>query len=95
MLLHIDIPSNMVYINGDFTKLTKNEYKLLVYMAKKNSKIASRGELLENVWGATSDMNTRTVDMHISRLKRKLGPAGKLIETIHGFGYRIRPNKTK
>ena len=50
----------------------------------------ARGHLLETVWEAAPDIQTRTVDMHIQRLCTKLGPAGDMIETVRGFGYRMR-----
>jgi two-component system, OmpR family, phosphate regulon response regulator PhoB len=47
------------------------------------------------VWEAAPDIQTRTVDMHIQRLRTKLGPAGELIETVRGFGYRVRPGHSR
>ena len=50
----------------------------------------ARRQLLQSVWDAAPDIQTRTVDMHVQRLRAKLGPAGELIETVRGFGYRMR-----
>jgi two-component system phosphate regulon response regulator PhoB len=52
--------------------------------------VQSRSHLLETVWEAAPDIQTRTVDMHVQRLRTKLGAAGELIETVRGFGYRLR-----
>jgi two-component system phosphate regulon response regulator PhoB len=52
--------------------------------------VQTRPQLLETVWEAQPDIQTRTVDMHVQRLRSKLGEAGKLIETVRGFGYRFR-----
>jgi len=52
--------------------------------------VQSRPQLLESVWEAQPDIQTRTVDMHVQRLRAKLGSAGDLIETVRGFGYRFR-----
>ncbi|HJU66430.1 MAG TPA: helix-turn-helix domain-containing protein [Gemmatimonadaceae bacterium] len=51
--------------------------------------------MLETVWDAAPDIQTRTVDMHIQRLRAKLGDAGELIETVRGFGYRLRPAESR
>jgi two-component system phosphate regulon response regulator PhoB len=53
--------------------------------------VQGRSHLLETVWEAAPDIHTRTVDMHVQRLRAKLGPAADLIETVRGFGYRLRP----
>ncbi|HTI64864.1 MAG TPA: helix-turn-helix domain-containing protein, partial [Gemmatimonadaceae bacterium] len=58
--------------------------------------VQSRARLLETVWDAAPDIQTRTVDMHVQRLRSKLGPAGDMIETVRGFGYRLNsaPSRT-
>ena len=53
----------------------------------------TRPQLLETVWEAQPDIQTRTVDMHVQRLRTKLGDAGELIETVRGFGYRFRGSR--
>jgi two-component system phosphate regulon response regulator PhoB len=52
--------------------------------------VQSRAQLLESVWESAPDIQTRTVDMHVQRLRAKLGESGGLIETVRGFGYRLR-----
>jgi two-component system phosphate regulon response regulator PhoB len=79
-----------VRVDGAEVELTPTEYKLLVLLAERRGRVQARGHLLESVWEAAPDIQTRTVDMHIQRLRAKLGAAGDLIETVRGFGYRIR-----
>ncbi|MFL5517549.1 MAG: helix-turn-helix domain-containing protein, partial [Gemmatimonadales bacterium] len=66
------------------------EFKLLITLAERRGRVQSRAHLLQTVWDAAPDIQTRTVDMHVQRLRTKLGDAGKLIETVRGFGYRFR-----
>ena len=75
--------------NGDLD-LTPTEYRLLLTLAERRGRVQARGLLLETVWEAAPDIQTRTVDMHVQRLRTKLGPAGDLIETVRGFGYRLK-----
>src|SRR5438034_828094 len=63
---------------------------LLLLLAERKGRVQPRNLLLEIVWEAAPDIQTRTVDMHVQRLRAKLGPAGDLIETVRGFGYRIK-----
>ena len=70
--------------------LTATEYKLLLTLVERRGRVQTRPQLLETVWEAQPDIQTRTVDMHVQRLRTKLGEAGKLIETVRGFGYRFR-----
>jgi len=71
-------------------KLTAMEFKLLVTLMKKRGRVQSRERLLDEVWNLDADVTTRTVDTHIKRLRQKLGDAGKLVETVRGYGYRLR-----
>lgn len=85
----IDRLSHSVRVNGVGVELTPTEYKLLVLLAEQRGRVLKRSELLSSVWSAAPDMQTRTVDMHIQRLRGKLGAAGDIIETVRGFGYLI------
>jgi len=80
-----------VSVGGKPIELTATEYKLLVTLAERRGRVQGRAQLLQAVWDASPDIQTRTVDMHVQRLRTKLGPAGSLIETVRGFGYRLRP----
>jgi two-component system phosphate regulon response regulator PhoB len=88
--LSIDRASHLVHVDGESIELTPTEFKLLLTLAERRGRVQARAHLLETVWEAAPDIQTRTVDMHVQRLRAKLGVAGDLIETVRGFGYRIR-----
>jgi len=88
--LHIDRAAMTVSVGGQPVDLTPTEFKLLLTLAERRGRVQGRGHLLETVWEAAPDIQTRTVDMHVQRLRTKLGSAGDLIETVRGFGYRLR-----
>lgn len=88
--LTIDRGAQRVRVGEEELQLTATEYKLLVTFAERRGRIQSRAQLLETVWEANPDIQTRTVDMHVQRLRTKLGPAADLLETVRGFGYRFR-----
>ncbi len=88
--LRIDSAAHRVTVDGREVDLTPTEFKLLLLLAERKGRVQPRNLLLEIVWEAAPDIQTRTVDMHVQRLRAKLGPAGELIETVRGFGYRIR-----
>jgi two-component system phosphate regulon response regulator PhoB len=88
--IRIDRGAHRVSIDGHDVELTPTEYKLLLTLAERRGRVQARAHLLETVWEAAPDIQTRTVDMHVQRLRAKLGPAGELIETVRGFGYRLR-----
>ena len=85
----IDRAAHTVTVEGQVLDLTATEYKLLNLLAERRGRVQARTHLLESVWESAPDIQTRTVDMHVQRLRTKLGPAGELIETVRGFGYRI------
>lgn len=88
--IRIDKAAMVVYVHDDAIDLTPTEFKLLLTLAERRGRVQGRGHLLETVWDAAPDIQTRTVDMHVQRLRAKLGAAGDLIETVRGFGYRLR-----
>lgn len=87
--LSIDTAAHRVTVDGHEVELTPTEFKLLLLLAERKGRVQPRNFLLESVWQAAPDIQTRTVDMHIQRLRAKLGTAGEMIETVRGFGYRI------
>lgn len=87
--VNIDRAAHRVSVDGQTIDLTPTEYKLLVLLAERRGRVQSRARLLETVWDAAPDIQTRTVDMHVQRLRSKLGPSGDMIETVRGFGYRL------
>ncbi len=88
--LEIDCGAHVVRVGGEPVDLTATEFKLLLTLAERRGRVQARAHLLRTVWEAAPDIQTRTVDMHVQRLRAKLGPAGDLIETVRGFGYRVR-----
>jgi two-component system phosphate regulon response regulator PhoB len=87
--LRIDKTAHRVTVGEREIDLTPTEFKLLLLLAERKGRVQARAHLLQTVWDAAPDIQTRTVDMHVQRLRNKLGEAGTLIETVRGFGYRI------
>lgn len=88
----IDAARHQVRVNGKQVHLTSLEFKLLRTLMQRQGRVQDRDRLLNEVWGYETVIDTRTVDTHVRRLREKLGKAGDLIETIRGFGYRLREN---
>ena len=93
--VRIDRAAHEVHVDEDIVDLTPTEYKLLLTLAERKGRVLARTLLLETVWEAAPDIQTRTVDMHVQRLRAKLGGAGDMIETVRGFGYRINSGAPK
>jgi len=91
----VDRAALTVTVDGVPAELTPIEYRLLLTLVERQGRVQSRPHLLETVWQAQPDLQTRTVDMHVNRLRAKLGAAGDLIETVRGFGYRLREPEAK
>ena len=85
----VDRAAHRATLAGDDLDLTATEYRLLVTLLERRGRVQSRPQLLETVWDAQPDIQTRTVDMHVQRLRAKLGDEGRRIETVRGFGYRF------
>ena len=85
----IDTSRHRVTVQGEEVVLTTTEFKLLVTLAERLGRMQSRDHLLQHVWGYNNMADTRTVDTHITRLRNKLGPAGEMIKTVRGFGYKM------
>jgi two-component system phosphate regulon response regulator PhoB len=85
----IDIPKHQVLAAGKRVELTATEFKLLITLAERRGRVQSREQLLRDVWGYESMIDTRTVDTHMRRLREKLGRAAKYLDTVRGVGYRI------
>ncbi len=88
--LEIDPVRHRVTIDGAELTLRPLEYKLLAIFIEHPGRVYSRTELLQEVWGISPETNTRTVDTHVRRLRERLGAHSEAIETVHGFGYRLR-----
>jgi two-component system phosphate regulon response regulator PhoB len=88
--LAVDTGRQQVFIDGAEVTLRPLEYKLLAVFIEHPEKIFSRAELLQEIWGITGDVQTRTVDTHVRKLRERLGTSGDAVETVHGLGYRLR-----
>ncbi|HYX27251.1 MAG TPA: winged helix-turn-helix domain-containing protein [Pyrinomonadaceae bacterium] len=88
-LLTIDFVDMRVTCRGEKVKLTNKEFTLLSVLAKSADRVLPRQQLLDNVWGNAYYGDTRTLDVHIRRLRQKLGDCGDCIETVVGVGYRF------
>lgn len=88
--VRIDVDAATAEVQGKRLDLSPTEYRLLTLLVERRGRVQSRRQLLELVWDTKADLKTRTVDMHIQRLRAKLGPAAPWLETVRGFGYRFR-----
>jgi two-component system, OmpR family, phosphate regulon response regulator PhoB len=88
--ISIDPVRHKVRVNSKQVHLTSLEFKLLQTLIQRRGRVQDRDRLLNDVWGYESVIDTRTVDTHVRRLREKLGKAGDAIETVRGFGYRLR-----
>ena len=87
--LHADFDAVSVAVDGSPVQLTRREFDLLRHLVEHRNRVQSRDRLLERVWGYDAGAETRAVDVHIGRLRGKLGAAARQIETVVGLGYRF------
>jgi DNA-binding response OmpR family regulator len=87
--LTADFDAVNIAVDGVAVRLTRREFELLRYLVENKNRVLSRDRLLERVWGYDRLVETRSVDVHVGRLRNKLGAAGKQIETVVGLGYRF------
>lgn len=85
----LDVERHEVRVSDKPVALTALEFRLLKTFLERPGRVQTRETLLSDVWGIDADITTRTVDTHIKRLREKLGPAGDVIETIRGVGYKL------
>jgi DNA-binding response OmpR family regulator len=88
--LRIDYPDFAVICQGAPVKLTRKEFALLAILSRQKGRVVPREQLLDHVWGLEYYGEARTLDVHISGLRKKLGSCGNCIETVIGIGYRFR-----
>ncbi len=86
----IDLDAARADVDGESLDLTPTEFRLLSVLLERRGRVQSRRQLLETVWEVTARITTRTVDMHVQRLRAKLRDHAEWIETVRGFGYRFR-----
>lgn len=87
--LSLNRDTRRVLADGQEVALTYKEFELLEYLLENSGIVLTRDKLLDRVWGYSSDVETRTLDVHIRSLRQKLGPCGELVETVRGVGYRM------
>jgi two-component system phosphate regulon response regulator PhoB len=89
----VDRAAHRVIVDGDDVPVTITEFRLLTVLMQQEGRVCSRERLLESVWQTSSKVQTRTVDMHLQRLRRKLGAIGDCIQTVRGAGYRLETGR--
>lgn len=87
--LSIDPQAHRAWVAEQEVELSALEFRLLLALYERKNRVQSRSSLLDDVWGVTADVTTRTVDTHVKRLREKLGSARNYIETVRGVGYRF------
>jgi len=88
--IELDRDAHRVFVDGSEVDLTRIEYRLLEAFMERSGRVQSRRQLLQVAWDTNAQIETRTVDMHVARLRAKLGEPGEMIETVRGVGYRLR-----
>jgi two-component system phosphate regulon response regulator PhoB len=89
--VRVDVRGHRVWVDEEEVVLTATEFRLLSILVERCGRVQSRSQLLQDVWEYTEEVDSRTVDTHVRRLRRKLGDAGPRIETVVGVGYRLQP----
>ena len=88
--ISVDADRHHVSTGGKPVRLTAVEFRLLMMLMRRPGRVQGRDRLLREVWGYESVIDTRTIDTHVRRLRDKLGKAANLVETVRGFGYRLK-----
>ena len=88
--LRVDVEGHRAYVGGEELALTPIEFRLLRFLLERKGRAQTRAQLLADIWGYADDVDSRTVDTHIRRLRKKLAREGDRIETVVGVGYRLR-----
>lgn len=91
----INVPKHALLMEGEAVTLTQKEFDLSVYLFQNPAKLMSRDHLLNKIWGINSEVDSRTVDTHVSRVRKKLrldGSLGWKMVPVYGYGYRLEPS---
>ena len=88
--LIIDLSGHEVIYKGQRISLTATEFRILEFLAARPGRVFSRDEIIDAALGNETSVFDRTIDVHITAIRRKLGPGGEQIETVRGFGYKFR-----
>lgn len=87
--IHMDVDEHKVEVGGEIISLTYMEFELLKFLIMNQNIVLSRDKLMNAVWGYNQSVESRTVDMHIKTLRKKLGESGDYIKTVRNVGYKI------
>lgn len=87
--LEVDVARHRVLVDGAPLRLRRMEYRILLLLLQQPGRLLTRSFIIRELWGGREDVAARTVDTHVRRLRQALGPYGDLVETSHGFGYRL------
>jgi two-component system phosphate regulon response regulator PhoB len=87
--ISVDLDAHRAFVEGKEIQLTPLEFRLLTTFLTRPRRVQSREQLLQDVWDISSELETRTVDTHVKRLRQKLGSGRDLLETVRGVGYRL------
>ncbi|SRR6266545_6864017 len=94
--LQVEFDGRAARLDAQPMVLTRKEYELLALLVENAGEIVPRNQLLQVIWGYSNEIRTRTLDVHIRRLRKKLGPySEQYIETIFGVGYRFQPYRAQ
>jgi two-component system phosphate regulon response regulator PhoB len=88
--LEVDPVRHHVFLDGGELSLRPLEFKLIQLLLEHPGRVFTRAQLLEEVWGISGEASSRTVATHVRRLRERLGAYGEVVETVHGFGYRLK-----
>jgi two-component system, OmpR family, phosphate regulon response regulator PhoB len=88
--LELDPVRHRVFIDDEELQLRPLEFKLIHMLLEHPGRVFTRGQLLQEVWSISGEASSRTVDTHVRRLRERLGAYGDAVETVHGFGYRLK-----
>lgn len=92
-IVTIDVETYQTFVEGKMIELTSTEFRILKLLLSKESKVFSRNDILDYLWGKDKIVLDRTIDVHIRNLREKLGKAGQLIKNIRGIGYKLEEYK--
>lgn len=90
--LQINSETKEVFVAGESVQLTKTEFELLTLLVRSSDRVLSRQEIIDKVWSETPYITERTVDVHITRLRKKLGSCAAMLTNRAGYGYRFNPS---
>lgn len=93
--ISIDFEAKELHLKNELIALTKTEFEILALLAQNPDKIYSREKIIENIWQENTFITDRTVDVHITRLRKKLGDFGAVVTNRSGYGYRFDLSKTR